>query len=66
MKKYPYREWMWTRDWTPEVSQWFRNNVPTEDYRRYKDPLDYGTDTPELEFEFVREEDALAFRLKFR
>lgn len=60
--KYPYCEWMPVRYWAPEVLWWFRNNIPREDYRMRSDHevLDIIT------FEFVHEEDALAFKLRFR
>ncbi len=55
---------MWSGNWTPAVGNWLQNLEPNS-WRRYKDPLDYGDDTPELDYYFKKEEDALAFRLRF-
>ncbi len=64
-KEFPFRALMWSRDWTPSVWAWLRNLEPGS-WRRWKDPIDFGDTTPELEFDFKNEEDATAFTLTFK
>lgn len=61
---YPYHVMMWSRDWSPNVGLWL-DKLEKNSWRRYKDPLDYGEDTSELDYYFKKEEDALAFKIRF-
>lgn len=63
---YPHRVWLWRREWTPDVTEWLNKNVDSKDWVTWKDPEDYGEDTPELDYLFRYKQDAVAFKLRFK
>lgn len=63
--KYSHRVEFTMYQWNPEISKWLYKNVNSDQWRRYKDPLDFGEDVDYMIFDFVNKEDATAFKLKF-
>lgn len=62
MKEYLYIVKLKRKNWTPEIGIWLRQSVGSENWRRGDHK---GTMYDSRDYRFVREDDAIAFKLRF-